>query len=285
MTKKPFYAHFWGARGTMASDSKATLKYGGNTACVEIVCGDHRLIFDAGSGLRALGDQMMSRLSKSDKAGTKRQTINLFFTHCHYDHISGLPFFAPFFDKKSRVDVWSGHLTGEDKTRRMIENYMSPPYFPVGPEVFSAKLKYRDFDPTDVLRPFKGIVIRTISLNHHDECIGYRIEFDGRSICYITDTTHLVDEPDQNLIKFISDTDLMIYDGTYTDAEFPQFWNFGHSTWEEGVRLSKAAGVKRYCVFHHRPSREDDALDEIGERCKKSFRRSWIAREGLKIKV
>ena len=167
----------------------------------------------------------------------------------------------------------------------MIENYMSPPFFPVGPEVFSAKLKYKDFEPRDVLRPSKGIVIKTTSLNHHDECIGYRIEFDGRSFCYITDTTHVEGEPDQNLIKFITGSDLMIYDGTYTDREFPQFWNFGHSTWEEGVRLAKAAGVKRYCIFHHRPSRDDNALDAIGAECKKQFPRSYVAREGMKIKI
>ena len=285
MTKIPFYAKIWGARGTLASDSKQTVKYGGNTACVQIVCGNDSLIFDAGSGLRGIGDHLYKRLAIADKKKEKRKKINLFFTHCHYDHISGLPFFAPFYDPKSHVNIWSGHLVGPDKTKNMVENYMAPPYFPVGPEVFSAKLTYKDFEPADVLRPVRGITVKTISLNHHDGCIGYRINFDGRSICYITDTTHIPNTPDQALIDFIKDSDLMIYDGTYTDAEFPQFWNFGHSTWEEGARLATIANVKRYCVFHHRPSRDDKALDAIGAECKRMFKRSSIAIEGAKITV
>ncbi|MEP1208613.1 MAG: MBL fold metallo-hydrolase [Rhizobiaceae bacterium] len=285
MGKPKFSVKIWGARGTLASDSKSTVRYGGNTACIEVTCGDERLLFDAGSGLRAAGDHIVKQFRKQEADGIPRKKLNLFFTHCHYDHISGLPFFAPFFDPKASIDIWSGHLTGPNKTRRMIENYMCPPYFPVGPDVFSANVTYRDFDVRDVLTPIKDVVIRTLPLNHHDEAIGYRIEFDGRSVCYITDTTHIPDQPDQGIIDFVADTDLMIYDGTYTDEEFPTFWNFGHSTWEEGVRISKAAGVKNYCVFHHRPSRTDKDLDRIGEQCKRAFENSWMGKEGMTIKI
>lgn len=285
MSDKTFQVRFWGARGTLASINTETNKYGGNTACVEVMCGDERLIFDAGSGLRTLGDQLVKDIAKADARRENRMKMNLFFTHCHYDHISGLPFFAPFFDPACTFDIWSGHLTGKNKTERMIRDYMRSPYFPVGPEVFSAKLTYRDFEPHDVLKPVKGVTVRTLPLNHHDECIGYRIEFGGRSICYITDTTHVPGNPDEGIIEFTKDTDLMIYDGTYTDAEFPAFWNFGHSTWEEGVRLAKSAGAKRYCIFHHRPSRNDKAMDAIAAECKKVFHRSWAAREGLVITV
>ena len=285
MTKQKFFVKFWGARGTMASTSEDTNRYGGNTACVEVNCGEETLIFDAGSGLRLLGDDLMKRFSKSDKKGVKRKKLHMFFTHCHYDHISGFPFFAPFFDKKSKIDIWSGHLEGENKTERMILNYMRPPFFPVGPEVFLAKLQYRDFEPLDKLTPVRGIRISTLSLDHHDECIGYRVDFDGRSICYITDTTHTLGKPDTRIIEFIRDTDLMIYDGTYTDKEFPLFANFGHSTWEEGLRLAMAANAKRYCIFHHRPSRSDDALDRIDKEAKAIFSKSCAAYEGLTIKV
>lgn len=285
MGKPAFGAKIWGARGTLASDSKSTVRYGGNTACVEIICGDESLLFDAGSGLRAAGDQIASKNRELDAQGIERKKLHLFFTHCHYDHISGLPFFAPFFDPKSTIDIWSGHLEGPDKTKRMIENYMSPPYFPVGPEVFSADVTYCDFEVTDVLTPIPDVVVKTMALNHHDNCVGYRVEFNGKSICYITDTTHILGEHDQNIIDFVEGTDLMIYDGTYTDEEFPIFWNFGHSTWEEGMRISKMAGVKRYCVFHHRPSRTDEDLDEIGEQCKKAFENSWMGQEGMTIEV
>ena len=281
--EKTFTVKFWGARGTLASNSHETTKYGGNTACVEVQVGDDTLIFDAGSGLRGLGDKMMRDAVKARKTGQKVRRTHLFFTHCHYDHISGLPFFAPLFDPKAQIDIWSGHLPGPDKTFRMISEYMRPPYFPVGPEVFSAKIRYRDFEPHDVLRPVPGAKVSTLPLNHHDECVGYRVDFNGRSVCYITDTTHILNEHDMRIVDFIKDTDLMIYDGTYTDAEFPTFWNFGHSTWEEGQRLAKMAGAKRYCIFHHRPSRKDADMDKIEAQCRKGFRRSWAAREGQKI--
>ncbi len=283
--KELFKVRFWGARGTMASMAPNTPRYGGNTACVEVNCGSETLILDAGSGLRLLGDEIMKRVKRSDAAGEKRKRLNLLFTHCHYDHISGLPFFAPFFDPKARIDIWSGHLEGPDKTERMVLNYMRPPFFPVGPEVFSAKLRYRDFEPRDVLRPCPGVKVSTMSLDHHDNCVGFRIDFAGRSVCYITDTTHNPEAIDERIVEFVRGTDLMIYDGTYSDAEFPQFWNFGHSTWEEGMRISQAADVKRYCIFHHRPSRSDAALDRIAAQCKAKFRRSYVAYEGLQLKL
>lgn len=282
---KTFSVRIWGARGTMASLSSDCEHFGGNTACVEVRCGDERLIFDAGSGLRLLGDVMMSDFIKQDKKGIKRKRLHLFFTHCHYDHISGFPFFAPFFDRKTKIDIWSGHLEIENKTEVMIKEYMRPPFFPVGPDVFAAKLRYRDFDAEDTLKPAPGIRIETISLDHHDRCVGYRVNFAGRSFCYITDTTHDPDKLDEGIIRLCEGTDLMVYDGTYTDEEFPYFANFGHSTWEEGVRLAKAANVKRYCIFHHRPSRTDKALHEIEDDCRKMMRRSWVAREGLTFKL
>ncbi len=286
MSGKPFTVKFWGARGTLSSLSDKTNIYGGNTACVEVRCGDDILILDAGSGLQILGEDLVRRLKRAKgKAATKLKNLNLFFTHCHYDHISGFPFFAPFFNPDVSINVWSGHLEGPDKTRNMIQDYMKPPFFPVGPEVFGANLTYRDFEPQDTLRPVKGVKISTMSLNHHDECVGYRIDFDGRSVCYITDTTHIPGEPDMRIVDMCRDTHLMIYDGTYTDAEFPAFWNFGHSTWEEGIRLAKMAGAKRYAIFHHRPSRTDKALAAIEKNCQKEFRRSWAAREGQVIKL
>ncbi|MEM9733610.1 MAG: MBL fold metallo-hydrolase [Pseudomonadota bacterium] len=283
--KQDFSVCFWGARGTLASNAEDTARYGGNTACVEVRLGKQSLILDAGSGLRVLGDKIMKRAAKARKKGKAVPPIHLFFSHCHYDHISGLPFFAPFFDPKAEVHLYSGHLEGPDKTKRMVTDYMAAPFFPVGPEVFSAKLAYHDFEPGDVLTPFEGVKLTTLSLDHHNGCVGYRVDFDGRSICYITDTTHVPGKPDQGILNLIHGSELMIYDATYTDEEFPQFWNFGHSTWEEGVRLAKAAGVKRYAIFHHRPSRCDDALDDIQAACRKVFPKSWAAREGQKIKV
>lgn len=275
MAKQAFTIRIWGARGSMASSAAESIRYGGNTACVEVRCGEDILILDAGSGLRMLGDALM--------AEGNCPPINLFFSHCHYDHISGLPFFAPFFSPKSSISIWSGHMPGPQKTLRMVQEYMRPPFFPVGPEVFSAKVAYQDFEPGDHLSPTPNVKVETLALNHHDGCIGYRIDFDGRAVCYITDTTHIPDQTDQEIVEFITDADLMIYDATYTDEEFTQFSEFGHSTWEEGMRICQAAGVQNYCAFHHRPSRSDDALDAIAKELKAQFPGGTVGQEGQVI--
>ncbi len=282
---KTFTARIWGARGSMASTAEDTQKYGGNTACVEVTCGPHTLILDAGSGLRQLGDRLVGDHARYDNRGMERPPLHLFFTHCHYDHISGLPFFAPFFDPATEMHIWSGHLEGPDKTARMMADYMKPPFFPVGPEVFRADMTMHDFEAGDVLQPVPGVRISTLALNHHNGCIGYRIDFDGRSFCYITDTTHIVGEPDAGIVNLCRDTDYMVYDATYTDNEFPRYSSFGHSTWQEGLRLAQMAKAKRYCLFHHRPSRSDVALDAIVDEARETFPATDAAYEGMVVRL
>ena len=271
-----FTCRFWGVRGALASASDDTAKYGSNTACVEVECGPHTLVLDAGSGFRMLGNDLIER---------GRNHAHLLFTHCHYDHISGLPFFAPFFSPDWEVDIWSGHLEGSDRTRAMIEDYMRPPFFPVGPEVFSSTIRYHDFEPGDRLAPEAGLDIRTCLLHHHDRAVAYRIDWRGASLAYVTDTTHIPQVPDLTIQALIQDVDVMIYDATYTDEEFPKFWNFGHSTWEEGARLAMASGVGTYVPFHHRPSRSDAELDRLADEAREAFPNTVFAREGLSLDV
>jgi len=116
MAAEKFSVKFWGARGSMASSAKLCERYGGNTSCLEVRCGNETLIFDAGSGIRMLGNKLMSKNARK---------LNLFFTHCHYDHISGLPFFAPFFSPNSEINIWSGHMPGKNKTKQMVQDYMA----------------------------------------------------------------------------------------------------------------------------------------------------------------
>ena len=276
MSADTFTMKIWGARGGLASPSRQCERYGSNTSCVEVTCGDHKIILDAGSGMRFLGN----RLIRED---TKK--IDLFFTHCHHDHVAGMPFFAPFYRSKYKINIWSGHLRGKGQTKKIVEGYMREPFFPVGPEVFSAKIQYEDFDPGDVLKPCSGVKIKTLELNHPGGCVGYRIEYKGRALCYITDYAHTPGEIDQPLRDFVRNADMMIYDASYTDREFPDFASFGHSTWEEGLRICEDENVSRYCIFHHRPSRTDKALDKILARARKRLKRTYAAYEGLVIKL
>lgn len=268
--------HFWGTRGAVPSPSKRSVKYGGNTSCVEVRCGETVLVFDAGSGFRLLGHDLQRR---------KVKDFNLYFTHFHYDHICGLPFFRPLFDTECNIRIWSGHLGGKKTTKESIREYMVYPYFPVGPEVFNANVTYHDFTAGETLSPAPDIELVTCPLNHPGGSTAYRINFDGRSFCYVTDTEHSPGKLDERILALIDGADVMIYDATYADTEYPRFVDFGHSTWEEGIRLSRAAGVKRLGIFHHRPSRTDKKLDAIGRAAKKKFANSFVTRDGQYIRL
>ena len=272
MAEQEFSVKFWGVRGSIPSPGPKTAVYGGNTPCIEIMCGDRCLIFDAGSGIRALGIQLM--------ADTEHQHLELFFTHCHYDHIEGLPFFAPLHSDRFNMTMWSGHRPDPD-TRHMVEQYMQKPYFPVGPACFQADVDYREFAAGDKIDLSGGISILTTALTHPDGAVGYRIEFDGRSICYVTDTEHYPGRMDQNILKFIKGADVVIYDAAYDDDDFERFAGYGHSTWQEGQRLCDAAEVGLYVAFHHRPSADDEQLRAVETNLKSLRPASVLAREGL----
>jgi len=169
--------------------------------------------------------------------------------------------------------------------RQVLCEFMMSPLFPVPPEVFRAELEYRDFDAGATLDAGGGIRVRTAPLNHPDGATGYRIEYGGRALCYVTDTEHVPGAPDRNVLGLIERADLVIYDCMYTDEQYAQgdIVGWGHSTWQEAVRLCRAAGAKRLAIFHHDPDRSDEALDRIGEQAAADFPGAVVAREGLTL--
>jgi len=249
----------------------STMKYGGNTSCVEMRCGERLLIFDAGSGLREFGRELA-------KGGPV--DADLFMSHTHHDHLLGLPFFGPVFTPKNVFRVWAGHLKPERGIEDVVRSFMSDPLFPVPPEIFGAQVTYIDFIVGDTLTPQPGITVRTTVLNHPNRATGYRVEFAGKVVCYVTDTEHVPGKPDTEILKLIADADLFIYDSTYTDEEFPRYKGWGHSTWQEALRLAKAARVKSVALFHHDPSHDDATLDAIGVAAAREFPGAIVAREG-----
>jgi phosphoribosyl 1,2-cyclic phosphodiesterase len=267
-----FSVRFWGVRGSIACSGPSTVRYGGNTSCLEVRCGDRTIILDAGSGIRYLGNELITRGPLD---------IDIFLTHTHFDHICGMPFFTPFFVPQSKFRISAGHLLPEHNVEFVLSEMMMAPLFPVPMAIFNADINFHDFMSGDTLDLGDGITLRTAPLNHPNRATGYRVEYDGRSICYITDTEHVQDEPDQNVADLIRGADLVIYDGTYTDEEFPNHITWGHSTWQEGLRLCEANDVKRYVLFHHDPERSDDQLDEIGQQLEERRPGSIVAREGL----
>jgi phosphoribosyl 1,2-cyclic phosphodiesterase len=269
-----FFVRFWGVRGSIACPGPDTAVYGGNTPCVEMRCGEHLLIFDAGTGLRELGAHIV---------GDGITDADLFLTHTHMDHVAGFPFFCYAFKEGNALRVHSGHLEGGLTTEGVLRQFMSAPLFPVPVDIFSAKVSYHDFRAGDAMEPKPGVSVTTASLNHPQNATGYRVDFGGKSICYVTDTEHRREGPDENILRLIDGADIVIYDGMFTDDEYPAYEGWGHSTWQEGARLCETADVGTYVIFHHFPERTDDDLDRIAEQAEATRRGTVVAREGLTL--
>lgn len=268
----PLSVRFWGVRGSLACSGPEYVRYGGNTSCLEVRAGPHLLVFDAGTGIRPLGRKL---------AGNGPVEVDLFFTHTHIDHVVGLPFFTPLYQPNSTIRVWAGHLKPHRTLKESLSGLMSEPFFPVPLEIFSAKPDYHDFIAGETLEPRPGLKIRTCALNHPNEATGYRIDWAGKSICYVTDCEHQPGKLDGAILDLIKDADVFIYDSTYTDEEFPRFAGWGHSTWTEGARLADAANAKQLVIFHHDPTHDDDFMDGVAAAANAQRPGTVVAREGL----
>ena len=274
MSDTDFFARIWGARGSLPASAGKSSQFGCNSACVELRCGGRVLVLDAGSGIFPLGHKLLD--------GDRRQ-VDLLFSHCHYDHIEGLPFFRPLHSREWTVRIWSGHMAGRMSTEEIVAGYMREPYFPVGPGCFAADVSCRDFKPGDVIEAGDGITIRTGRLNHPGGDVGYRIEYGGKSFCYITDTEHVPGKPDRTVLSLIEGADVVIYDSSYSDEHFEAHQGFGHSTWQEGARLCDAAGAGQLIAFHHLPENDDRALEKFEAALGRMRPASRLAREGMVI--
>lgn len=270
-----FTVRFWGVRGSIPCPGPETVRYGGNTSCIEMRCGGRLLIFDAGTGLRPLGAHL-------DALGAVK--ADLFFTHTHFDHICGLPFFSSAYAKTNHLQFWAGHLLPDHTLRYVLSEMMMAPLFPIPISVLGADITFHDFRAGETLDPGDGIVIRTVPLNHPNGATGYRVEYAGKSVCYVTDTEHVPGTPDRNVLGLIAGADLVIYDSTYTDDEYPNHVGWGHSTWQEGVRLADAANVKRLVIFHHDPGHDDATMDAIAAAANKARPGTLVAHEGMILK-
>ncbi|WP_169542791.1 MBL fold metallo-hydrolase [Sneathiella aquimaris] len=267
---------FWGVRGSIATPSADHMKYGGNTSCVELVLNDRIIIFDAGTGVRMLGNCLINRGIKD----------YLFLqSHTHWDHINGFPFFAPVYREDVNIEIHAGHLAHSCGIHQVLSSQMCQPTFPVPFAELAANISFRDFQAGESFSLGDGINVRTAPLNHPDGGTGYRVEYEGVSVCYVTDTEHVPGRTDENVAGLIEGADLVIYDSTYTDEEYPQFAGWGHSTWQEGVRLCRAGNVKQMVIFHHDPSHDDAFMDKVAEDARKEWDGTIVAKEGLSLEL
>ena len=241
---------------------------------VELRCGGELFIFDAGSGLRELGKSLTGQ----------SVSTHIFLSHCHFDHVCGLPFFEPCYSPDSRISIWAGNLVPRFTLSGVIGQMMASPLFPISKDAFEAGIRYRDFRAGETLRPSPEVLIKTIPLNHPDGATGYRLEFAGRSVAYVTDHEAIACV-DRELVALLMDTDVLILDCTFTREQIAARSGWGHSSWDQGIKLAKATRAGLFCLFHHDPDHDDDRLDDIAKEVSSHYPRSLVAKEGLVLEV
>ena len=253
-TENSMTFRFWGVRGSIATPGPETVRYGGNTPCVEVRAGGRLLVLDGGTGLRGLGVDLIERGEPVE--------ADLFLSHLHWDHIQGIPFFTPAFIPGNTFRIW-GDSKGDREVQKTLERQMTDPNFPVPLSIMGSDLEFRQLDAGSEIQ-LSGVTVRTAALRHPNGCLGLRIDADGRSLVYTTDTEHDPDsgELDPNVVDLARGADVLIYDSMYTEAEYRSGKiGWGHSTYAEAMRVARAAGVKQLCFFHHEPTHDDDFLD------------------------
>lgn len=261
---------FWGTRGSTCASGPQFVEFGGHTPCVEIRCGERLFIVDAGTGISALGLELGPSAPKA---------VDILFSHLHLDHIGGLPFFKPALLSQERViRTYCGTLDGES-AMAALERLFSPPLFPIRLGQLPARFEHVGFKSGETLTFDDGARVETHSLNHPGGATGYRFSHRGRSVCYISDVEHSEPWPDPDLARFVRNADLMIFDGMFSEMEYPSCRGWGHSTWEKGVELARMAGVKALAIFHLYPGHDDAFLKAAEAELKAAMPTAFIARE------
>ncbi len=250
---------FWGVRGTLPVPGDNALRYGGNTSCVTVELGrDQFFIFDAGSGIKTLSDSLLAQERTP-------LTAKIFISHPHWDHINALPFFAPLYIPGGEFAIHGAHQ-GDIMTREMISAQMDGVYFPITIKDFSSRIHFVDLGEETTV--FENATVTSKLLSHPGNCLGYRVDYKGRSVCYVTDNElYLKDDPyynphyEEQLADFVRGSDMLITDTTYTDEEYLKKVNWGHSCISRVAELAHEAEVKMLYLFHHDPDQSDEDID------------------------
>ena len=269
---------FWGVRGSTPTVDKATWRYGGNTACLELTTPlGSRIILDCGTGLRMLGRHLeASEESQSHEA-------QIFVTHYHWDHIQGIPFFSPLYSPKNRFHFYSfrSEYLGAGSLKRVFEAQMAYPYFPVDLNAMCAQREFSEVDGGDVIN-VPGARVTARWLHHPQGCLGFRFETSAGTVAYATDNEPGDPKLDQCLRDLACGADIFINDAQFTPEQLATTRKgWGHSSWLEGVKIAEEVGVKNLVLFHHDPDSTDKAIDGILRDARGRFSNVWAAAEGM----
>jgi phosphoribosyl 1,2-cyclic phosphodiesterase len=266
---------FWGVRGSVPTPLSSHLRFGGNTSCSALaVDRDTHIILDCGTGIRDLGESLTEQHARPRR-------FHIFFSHYHLDHVEGLPFFSPLYDKTSTI-IFYGFETPEGSIRTVLQTLIAPPYFPVPLGEVPSRIEYRTLDATPV--QIGPVRVDSLPLTHPNGSMSYRLERAGRSIVYATDHEHGVEATDTALIRFAKDVDYLIYDAMYVPSEYELLRRgWGHSTWYEAVHVARESGARTLILFHHHPGHTDAQLDSVLAVARQELPSVEIAREGMEL--
>lgn len=292
----PAFVRFWGTRGSIPTPGHGTRRYGGNTSCVEIRFGETLFICDGGTGLRELGLALVERETSGVEA-------HMFFSHMHWDHIQGFPFFVPAYAPKNHLHVYEVQES-DTRVQRLLHGQMRSEYFPVTFADLGAKISAGFFEQGRLT--IDGVTVRCLLQNHPGKSYAYSFEKDGTKVVYATDSEldlvlrnreaslrdpALIRELPDEVADFVAGADLLIADAQYTDTEYPSKVGWGHSRANTVVDLSVLAGVSQCALFHHDPMQNDDAVESKVAAARERAARVasgptfFGAREGLELKV
>jgi phosphoribosyl 1,2-cyclic phosphodiesterase len=261
---------FWGVRGSVATPKQENLGYGGNTSCVEIRGGSGEIaIFDAGTGLRNLGEDLLRQFP------AQNLKVNVFLTHYHWDHIQGLPFFGPLFQEGAEITFHASEKLGALRDR--LRRQMSAPYFPVDLDSVAARLQFVEMDGAGV--QVGDLRVGCFPLHHPQGAAGFRVESPSGVVVYASD----LEPGDRDLDRVVRESaegaDALIYDSQFTPEEYVSHQGWGHSHWREAAAVARDAGVKQLILFHHDPSHSDQIMTQIEASARELFERTSAARE------
>jgi len=269
---------FWGVRGSTPTVDRATWRYGGNTPCLELVAPDgSQFILDCGTGLRMLGNRW------AQAYGGQSLEAHIFVTHYHWDHIQGIPFFAPLYAPQNRFHFYSfrSKFLGPDSLKQVFETQMAHPYFPVDLSAMSAAREFSEVSGGDRLE-INGTRITACWLNHPQGCLGFRFETSAGTVVYATDNEPGVPKLDWSLRELAEGADIFINDAQYTPEQLATTRKgWGHSSWLEGVKVAQEAGAGNLVLFHHDPDSNDKTVDGILRDARQKFESVWAASEGM----
>ncbi|MBU2490056.1 MAG: MBL fold metallo-hydrolase [Proteobacteria bacterium] len=268
---------YYGVRGSVPTPGRATIRYGGNTPCVAVWCGDDLVILDAGTGLRVLGDELMDT-----PFGQGKGRAVMLVSHTHWDHIQGFPFFTPAYIKGNLFHLLGAHQInkGLEMAMHHQQQYQN---FPVLLGQMPSRITFNSMEEGAV-RQMGNIRIHTAELNHPGGSFAYRIEYEDKAVVYATDTEHYANV-DLRLLTLARNADILIYDTHFTSEEYKSHRGWGHSTPDEGIRLAREANVGCLHLFHHSPSHKDEQMDEILEQARKEFPETHAAIEEWEVAI